>query len=101
VGVIAFGGIFLSAIWSGIGARRRSTDPATRLLGYALAASVVNIAVLFAFFDGLSFPQSGGMFILIAGLCGAIRAISIADTTGLQPVKPGLDAQRHPEELTP
>ena len=79
LGVLAFAGVFLSAIWSGITARRRSTDPEIRLLGYALAASAVNIAVLFAFFDGLSFPQSGGMFFLIAGLCGAIRAISAAD----------------------
>ena len=89
VGVIAFGGIFVSAIWSGITARRRSTDPTTRLLAYALAASVVNIAVLFAFFDGLSFPQSGGMFILIAGLCGVIGVISAAEATKDGLVKPG------------
>ena len=79
LGVIAFGAIFLSAIWSGITARKRSTDSGIRLLGYALAASVVNIAVLFAFFDGLSFPQSGGIFFLIVGLCGALRAISVTD----------------------
>jgi polysaccharide biosynthesis protein PslJ len=87
VGVIAFGGIFLAAIWSGTTARRRSTHPGTRLLGYALAASLVNIAVLFAFFDGLSFPQSGGMFILIAGLCGAIRAMSAADAIDAAPLE--------------
>ena len=78
LGVVAFGCVFVAAIWSGITARNRSTDPGIRLLGYALAASVVNIAVLFAFFDGLSFPQSGGMFFLIAGLCGAILKISEA-----------------------
>ena len=79
LGVVAFAGVFIAAIWSGITARRRSTDPGIRLLGYALAASVVNIAVLFAFFDGLSFPQSAGIFFLIAGLCGAIWRISAAD----------------------
>jgi len=88
LGIIAFGSIFLTAIWSGFGARRRSTDPGTRLLGYALAASVVNIAVLFAFFDGLSFPQSGGMFFLIVGLCGAIRSISSADAALAAPRRP-------------
>lgn len=83
LGVIVFGALFLSAIWSGITARKRSTDPGVRLLGYALAASVVNIAVLFAFFDGLSFPQSGGMFFLIIGLCGAVRTIGVADAAPL------------------
>jgi O-antigen ligase len=75
LGVLAFGFVVVSAIWSGMTARTRSTDPGTRLLGYALAAAVVNISVLFIFFDGLSFPQSGGMFFLIAGLCGAVRKI--------------------------
>lgn len=79
LGVIAFGTVFLAAIWSGITARKRSIDQGIRLLGYALAASVVNIAVLFAFFDGLSFPQSGGMLFLIAGLCGATLKISGVD----------------------
>jgi O-antigen ligase len=87
-GIIAFGGIFLTAIWSGLGARRRSTDPGIRLLGYALAASVVNIAVLFAFFDGLSFPQSGGIFFLIVGLCGAVRSITLADAVPAAPRRP-------------
>lgn len=76
LGVVAFGSVFLAAIWSGITARNRSNDPGITLLGYALAASVVNIAVLFSFFDGLSFPQSGGMFFLIAGLCGSILKFS-------------------------
>lgn len=85
LGIIAFAAIFLTAIWSGFGARMRSTDPGTRLLGYALAASVINIAVLFAFFDGLSFPQSGGMFFLIVGLCGAIRSIGTTDAASRIP----------------
>ena len=83
LGVLAFASVFGSAIWSGISARRRSTDPGVKLIGYALAASIVNIAVLFAFFDGLSFPQSGGMFFLVAGLCGAARAISLSDAARL------------------
>jgi O-antigen ligase len=88
LGVIAFGAVFVSAIWSGMTTRKNSTDPGLRLLGYALAASVVNIAVLFAFFDGLSFPQSGGMFVLIVGLCGAIRAIGATDAAQAAPPNP-------------
>ncbi|MGV8911597.1 MAG: O-antigen ligase family protein [Rhodoglobus sp.] len=88
LGIIAFGAIFLAAIWSGLSARRRSTDPGIRLLGYALAASVVNIAVLFAFFDGLSFPQSGGMFFLIIGLCAAVRSLTFADDALAAPRRP-------------
>ena len=88
LGVIAFAAVFVSAIWSGMTTRKNSTDPGLRLLGYALAASVVNIAVLFAFFDGLSFPQSGGMFVLIVGLCGAIRAIGATDAAQAAPPNP-------------
>lgn len=87
LGVLAFAIVFASAIWSGLSARAHSTDPGTRLLGYALAASMVNIAVLFAFFDGLSFPQSGGIFFLVAGLCGAIRRINAADTDFAPPAR--------------
>lgn len=81
LGVLAFAGVFGSAIWSAARARKRSADAGVRLLGYALAASVVNIAVLFAFFDGLSFPQSGGMLFLMVGLCGAIRTIGETERT--------------------
>ncbi|QYH36951.1 O-antigen ligase [Salinibacterium sp. M195] len=88
LGIIAFAAIFLAAMWSGLGARRRSTDPGIRLLGYALAASVVNIAVLFAFFDGLSFPQSGGIFFLIVGLCAAVRSLTFADDVLTAPRRP-------------
>ena len=78
LGIIAFVGIFIAGIGSAVSARR-SADPEIRLMGHALAASMFNIAVLFAFFDGLSFPIAGGMFFLLAGLCGSIRAIAVTD----------------------
>ncbi|MET1015373.1 MAG: O-antigen ligase family protein, partial [Leifsonia flava] len=58
LGILGFAGLFVSGIWS---ARRAklATDPAIRLLGHALAASMFTVAVLFAFFDGLSFPIAG------------------------------------------
>lgn len=79
LGVAAFAGLFVAAIVSAAGARRRSADPEVRLISYALAAAMVNIAVLFAFFDGLSFPMSGGMLALLAGLCGAVRTVAAAE----------------------
>lgn len=75
LGIIAFAAFFVAGIWSAWQARR-SSDHDIRVLGHALAASLFNIAVLFAFFDGLSFPISGGMLFLLAGLCGSVRAVA-------------------------
>jgi hypothetical protein len=75
LGVLGFAAIFIAGIWSA-GQARHTDDPDFRLLGYSLAASMFNVAVLFAFFDGLSFPIAGGMLFLLAGLCGSVRAIT-------------------------
>ncbi|TQL40457.1 O-antigen ligase-like membrane protein [Homoserinimonas aerilata] len=75
LGVIAFAGFFAAAIGSALRAKRAS-EPQLRLLAHALAASIINVAVLFAFFDGLSFPIAGGMLFLLAGLCGSVRRIT-------------------------
>jgi polysaccharide biosynthesis protein PslJ len=85
LGVIGFAGIFITSIGSALGVKR-SAEPDLRLLGHALAASMFNIAVLFAFFDGLSFPIAGGMFFLLAGLCGSIRTVA---ATSHPPESPG------------
>ena len=78
LGLVAFAAFFVAAIWSAL-TSRRSTTADLRLLGHALAASIFNIALLFAFFDGLSFPIAGGMLFLLAGLCGSVRAIAAAE----------------------
>ncbi|MET1044813.1 MAG: O-antigen ligase family protein [Microbacteriaceae bacterium] len=70
LGVLAFLGFFGAAIWSALRAKRSSHSD-VRMLGHALAASMFNVAVLFAFFDGLSFPIAGGMLFILAGLCGS------------------------------
>ena len=75
LGIIAFAGIFIAGIGSALRAKQ-SADEDVRLLGHTLAASVFNIAVLFAFFDGLSFPIAGGMLFLVTGLCGSIRTVA-------------------------
>ncbi len=92
LGVIGFAGIFGAAIWSAILANR-SRKPGARLLGHTLVVSMVTIAVLFAFFDGLSFPIAGGVLFLLAGLCGSLRAITWTSPTR--------DAPRLPNSLMP
>jgi hypothetical protein len=75
--------LFVAGIWSARQARRSGTTD-LRLLGYALAASLFNVAILFAFFDGLSFPIAGGMLFVLAGLCGCVRTV-----VGAEAVPPG------------
>ncbi|MET0716146.1 MAG: O-antigen ligase family protein [Mycetocola sp.] len=79
LGILGFAGLFAAGLWS---ARRSklSTDSDIRLLGQALAASLITLAVLFAFFDGLSFPLAGGMLFLLLGLCASVR--TIVETSG-------------------
>ena len=48
-------------------------------MAFSSVASMTTIAVVFLFFDGMSFPISAGLFFLVAGLCGAIRVIAAAD----------------------
>lgn len=78
LGILSFLAFFVAGIWSARRARR-SSDVNVRLLGHALASSLLTIAILFAFFDGLSFPIAGGMLFLVAGLCGSVCTIA-ADT---------------------
>lgn len=88
LGLLAFGAFFGAGIWSARRARRSETRD-LRLLGHALAASLFNVAVLFAFFDGLSFPIAGGVLFLVAGLCGSVRTIVDSDLTSTAlPVQP-------------
>ena len=88
LGVIAFAAFFAAGIWSARHAWH-STDLDVRLLGHALAASVFNVAVLFAFFDALSFPIAGGMLFLLAGLCGSVRTVFAAETASATSQPPG------------
>lgn len=80
LGAIAFAGILVAGIWSARQARW-SEDSDLRIIGHSLAAAVLNVAILFAFFDGLSFPIAGGMLFLLAGLCGSVRFIAATEAT--------------------
>ena len=75
LGAAALAAVFVGAIWSALASGRRAEDARVALVGHALAVAMVSIAVLLAFFDGLSFPIAGGLLFLIAGLCGALRTI--------------------------
>lgn len=74
LGLLAFAAIFISSIYSAERAVWRSTDDEAKLFGHMLSASTLTIAVVFAFFDGLSFPIAAGFAFLIFGLCGALHA---------------------------
>jgi O-antigen ligase len=94
LGLLAFGAFFGAGIWSARRARH-SENRDLRLLGHALAASLFNVAVLFAFFDGLSFPIAGGVLFLVAGLCGSVRTIVDSDLTSTGwPVRPEAERSR-------
>jgi hypothetical protein len=84
LGLVAFAAFFVAGIWSALTSRRSGTAD-LRLLGHALAASLFNVALLFAFFDGLSFPIAGGMLFLLAGLCGSVRAVVAAEAASEAP----------------
>jgi O-antigen ligase len=78
LGVAAFAWLMLSGIWAALAARRRAALPEVSRFGYPLAVAVVVNGVMFAFFDGLSFPISAGALFLILGLCGSLLRIASA-----------------------
>lgn len=86
LGVAAFGAMVASAMWSAWHARQHSRAPDVQLVGHALAASVLTIAVLFAFFDGLAFPIAAGFLFVLVGLCAAVRTAAATDLRDLEVV---------------
>ncbi|MEL5991498.1 O-antigen ligase family protein [Microbacterium phosphatis] len=86
LGALAFAAMVLTAMWGAVSTVRRSPYTDVAALGRGVAASIATTAILFAFFDGLSFPISAGMFFLLIGLSGAIRTVGNADAA-LVPAK--------------
>ncbi len=72
LGFLAFAAMLGSAVWSAIRASLSDPGSQLRITAQTLAAAVVTIMVVFAFFDGLAFPEAGGMAFMILGLCGAV-----------------------------
>jgi hypothetical protein len=81
IGVTCLGFLAITAIGSAVWASRHSAFPDTKAMSRALGGSLLTIAILFMFFDGLSFPISAGLFFLVAGLAAAMRTIASADET--------------------
>lgn len=52
----------------------------------AVSASLGTGAVLFLFFDGLSFPMSAGLFFLLLGIAGATRRVAVIAPKGAHAV---------------
>ncbi|WP_026373372.1 O-antigen ligase family protein [Agrococcus lahaulensis] len=78
LGAAALAGVAIAAIVGSVNARRVAPDARTKFTSAAIAASMLTIAVLFLFFDGLSFPIAAGLFFLFAGYSGAERALAAA-----------------------
>lgn len=76
-GLLAFAAIFVSSIVGAVQAGI-SSDAERSVMGRTLAASVLSIAVVFAFFDGMSFPIAAGLAFVLVGMCGAIRRIELS-----------------------
>jgi hypothetical protein len=81
LGLLTFIGLILAGIWSAASAGRQSGFEDARLMGRAIAASILTVAVLFFFFDGLAFPIAAGFLFLLLGLAAAVRAVGAADRT--------------------
>lgn len=72
IGLVALLGLFIIAISTARGARRRSSDASTRSLGQALAASIaVSLATLVTY-DGLAFRIASLTLFIALGTSGAL-----------------------------
>jgi polysaccharide biosynthesis protein PslJ len=72
IGLVVLLVYLLAAAFLGRGARHRSSDPATRDLGQALAAASISAAVTSYTFDSLSFRMFAGIIPLCLGIAGAV-----------------------------
>ena len=97
--------LLLSSVWSALVARRGSRPADVSSSATRFAVSVVAMGVMFAFFDGLSFPISAGMFFLVMGLCGSLAHIGASDARLNSLGRPALDTPPLPRRtgvpLTP
>ena len=74
-GVIGLAGLLLLlviALSTARGARRRSTDPTTRSLGQAMAASIAVGLATFVTYDGLAFKVVSLTLFIVIGASGAL-----------------------------
>lgn len=79
VGTLTFAVLIGTALFSALQAVRSTPHPETRLLAGAVIAGTTTVAVLFLFFDGLSFPAASGLLFLLIGMAAALRRIALSD----------------------
>lgn len=76
-GLVALIALFATSIAGAIRAGYSSQGDLT-VPGRTLAASVLSLAVVFGFFDAMSFPIAPGIAFILFGMCGAIRGACLA-----------------------
>jgi O-antigen ligase len=72
VGLVVLIGLLATGWYLSRSARRASTDPETRDLAQAMAASAAAAIVTYATFDALYFPMAASLTFLILGCAGAL-----------------------------
>ena len=92
LGALCFALLIIVAIGGAYWASGTSPFASSRVMSKAIAASMITVAVLMFFFDGLSFTISSGVLFLLAGLTAAMRAIAVADATDRSERDTGLKA---------
>lgn len=79
VGLTAFLALIAVGLVTAISTARSIRGSEDAILAQALAAALAGSAVLFLFFDALSFTMSGGMLFLLLGIIGAARQSALGD----------------------
>ena len=90
VGLVAFAALHVVGMAVARGVRRRSTDPALRSEGQALAATIASLGAAALVFDSLSFRQSSFLLFLAIGCAGAHWSL----VRDLPKVRPGPGPER-------
>ncbi|MEO5853279.1 MAG: O-antigen ligase family protein [Nocardioides sp.] len=72
VGLVVVLSMFITAFFSGLGARRRAADPENQHAALAVTAALAGIFVSYLTFDAWGYAQVSGMSFLLVGLCGAV-----------------------------
>lgn len=78
LGAAALAGLFIASGWGAVVAAR-SLEPAGAAVAHGAAASMLTLAVLYAFFDAFAFPMAAGLLFLVTGLCAALSRMSSPD----------------------
>ncbi|WP_158000095.1 O-antigen ligase family protein [Salinibacterium sp. PAMC 21357] len=80
IGALCFALLVVFAVGSAYWASKKSPFTNTKAMSKAIAASMITIAVLMIFFDGLSFTISAGLLFFMAGMAAAMRRVAFAQS---------------------